>query len=66
MQGKNGNSKTETRKPKLPPGYGLDISDPDFVFLVRQDGSQVAVFNGWSASADHIELAAEEDLRRDS
>lgn len=66
MQGENGDSETEAREPRLPLGYRSDASDPDLLFLVRQDGSQVAVFNGWSASPDHIERAAEEDLRRDS
>lgn len=50
----------------MPPGYRLDESDPDFVFLLRQDSSQVAVFNSSGASPEHIEAAADEDARKRS
>ena len=53
-----------TKGPELPQGYRLDTSDPDFVFVLRQDGSRVAVFNAQSASAEHIQEAADEDFRR--
>ncbi len=49
--------------PELPPGYRLDQSQADFVFLLRLDGSRVAVFNAWSTTAEHITQAAREDLR---
>lgn len=53
-------------EPELPPGYRLDMRQADFLFLLRQDDSQVAVFNAWSASAEHIRAAADEDLKRRS
>lgn len=44
----------------------MDRRQADFVFLLRQDDSQVAVFNGWSASAVHIWEAANKDFRKRS
>lgn len=50
-------------EPRLPLGYRLDEGQPDFVFLIRPDGSRVAVFGGLGASRESIEGAAEKDLR---
>lgn len=53
----------EANEPNLPRGYRLDEGQPDFVFLIRPDGSQVAVFSGLGASRVAIEEAARSDLR---
>jgi hypothetical protein len=43
---------------RLPPGYGLDESDPDIVVLRRPDGTKVAVFSALGATFESIQQAA--------
>ena len=43
--------------------YYLDESDPDIVFLRRQDGSFVAAFSARGATKEGIVEAAKEDYR---
>ena len=50
-------------EPRLPRGYRLAEGQPDFVFLIRPDGSQAAVFSGLGASAGSIEETAQRDLQ---
>lgn len=45
----------------LPPGYSLDRSDPDVLFLRRWDGSSVAAFSSRGATKEGIVEAAEAD-----
>jgi hypothetical protein len=47
--------------PWLPPGYNLDGSDPDILFLRRWDGSAVAAFSARGATREGIKEAAEMD-----
>jgi hypothetical protein len=52
--------------PKLPAGYWLDrVTDPDVLMLRRPNGSVVAVFNMWAATAEAIEKVANEDAEQD-
>jgi hypothetical protein len=52
--------------PKLPAGYWLDlVFDPDTLILRRPDGSLVAVFSMWGATAEAIEKVAKEDAEQD-
>jgi hypothetical protein len=48
---------------RLPPGYVLDISDPDVLILRRSDGSSVAAFSADGADPSKVRWAAEEDRR---
>jgi hypothetical protein len=48
---------------RLPPGYVLDISDPDVLILRRSDGSSVAAFSAAGADPSEVRWAAEEDRR---
>jgi hypothetical protein len=48
----------------LPPGYVLDILDPDVVILRREDGSMVGAFSARGASPDSIKHTAEEDTQK--
>jgi hypothetical protein len=45
----------------LPPGYDLDRSDPDVLFLRRWDGSSVAAFSARGATRAGIAEAVEDD-----
>ena len=45
----------------LPPGYDLDRSDPDVLFLRRWDGSSVAAFSARGATKAGIVEAVEDD-----
>jgi hypothetical protein len=45
----------------LPPGYGLDRSDPDVLLLRRWDGSSVAAFSARGATRAGIVEAVEDD-----
>lgn len=47
--------------PWLPPGYSLDGSDPDILFLRRWDGSSVAAFSARGATKEGVKEAAEVD-----
>ncbi len=47
--------------PWLPPGYSLDGSDPDILFLRRWDGSAVAAFSARGATREGIKEAVEAD-----
>ncbi len=59
----NGHVKHE--KPKLLPkfNYYLDESDPDILFLRREDGTSVAAFSAAGATREGIVAAAKEDYR---
>ena len=48
--------------PPLPPGYALDISDPDVLLLLRADGTTAAAFSALGATARGITDAAEQDV----
>ena len=52
VQGSDGDS--ESRSPYLPSGNHVDESDREFLIVLREDGSEVAVFG---------ERAAWEDIR---
>lgn len=45
----------------LPPGYQLDRSDPDILFLRRPDGRSVAAFSVRGATHDGVAETAWED-----
>jgi hypothetical protein len=45
----------------LPPGYALDVLDPDVVILRREDGSMVGAFSSRGATPDSLRHTAEED-----
>lgn len=47
----------------LPPGYHLDVSDPDILFLRRPDGRIVAAFSARGATHDGIAETAWADYR---
>lgn len=48
----------------LPPGYVLDILDPDVVILRREDGSMVGAFSLRGATPESIRHTAEEDKQK--
>ena len=48
----------------LPPGYVLDILDPDLVVLRREDASMVAAFSAQGATPDSIRHTAQEDMQK--
>lgn len=50
-------------EPQLPVGYRLELNVPDFLFLLRPDGSRVGVFHAWSWSKEAVEAAAEQDVQ---
>ena len=52
----------ESRLPKF--DYYLDESDPDIVFLRREDGAVVAAFSAQGATREDVREAAEEDYLR--
>ena len=45
-------------KPRLPPGYSLDLSDPDVLVLRCPHGTEVARFSARGATAEAIEREA--------
>jgi len=47
-----------SRDPRLPSGYRLDRSDPDVLVLVCPQGTAVARFSAWGATAEAIEREA--------
>ena len=47
-----------SEEPRLPPGYGLDRSDPDVLVLRGPHGAAVARFSAWGATAEAIEQEA--------
>jgi hypothetical protein len=52
---------TGSEEPRLPPGYWLDISDPDVWTLRRSEGWVVAHFSARGAPKEAIEEIAWED-----
>jgi hypothetical protein len=48
---------------RLPPGYSLDLSDPDVLVLVCPHGTAVARFSAWGAAAEAIEREARTHYR---
>jgi hypothetical protein len=50
-----------SEKPRLPPGYRLDRSDPDVWALRRPEGWMVAHFSAQGATREANEQAAWED-----
>jgi hypothetical protein len=44
--------------PRLPPGYSLDLSDPDVLVLRCPHGTEVARFSARGATAEAIEREA--------
>jgi hypothetical protein len=59
--GREGCAVEERELPKF--DYYLDESDPDIVFLRRQDGAFVAAFSASGATTEGIVEAAQEDYR---
>ena len=47
-----------SRDPLLPPGYTLDLSDPDVLVLLCPQGTAVARFSARGATAEAIEQEA--------
>ena len=47
-----------SREPRLPPGYSLDLSDPDVLVLLCPHGTAVARFSARGATAEAIEQEA--------
>jgi hypothetical protein len=45
-------------EPRLPPGYGLERSDPDVLVLLCPHGTTVARFSARGAKAEAIEREA--------
>lgn len=56
-------STIQTESLRLPPGYQLDSSDPDILFLRTSDGHPAAAFSARGASREGIEEAAWEAHR---
>ena len=52
---------TGLEEPRLPPGYWLDISDPDVWTLRRSEGWVVARFSARGIAKEAIEQTAWED-----
>jgi hypothetical protein len=48
-------------EPRLPPGYRLDMSDPDVLALRRPEGWVVAYFSVRGATKEAVEQTAWED-----
>ena len=59
------NGRLKQQKPRLLPkfNYYLDESDPDLIFLRREDGTFVAAFSAAGATREGLVEAAEEDYR---
>ncbi|MEJ7815439.1 MAG: hypothetical protein WKF53_09715 [Rubrobacter sp.] len=47
-----------SKEVRLPPGYSLDLSDPDVLVLLCPHGTAVARFSARGAAADAIEQEA--------
>ena len=47
-----------SREPRLPPGYSLDLSDPDVLVLLCPNGTAIARFSAQGATAEAIEREA--------
>jgi hypothetical protein len=47
-----------SREPRLPPGYSLDLSDPEVLVLRSPHGTAVARFSARGAAAEAIEREA--------
>jgi hypothetical protein len=52
-----------SKDPRLPSGYSLDRSDPDVLVLLCPDGTAVARFSAWGATAEAIEQEARRHYR---
>jgi hypothetical protein len=50
-------------EPRLPPGYFLDRSEPGVLVLLCSQGTVVARFSTWGATAESIEQEAREHYR---
>jgi hypothetical protein len=50
-------------EPRLPPGYTLDLSDPDVLVLLCPDGEAIARFSARGATAEAIEREARKHHR---
>ena len=48
----------------LPPGYTLNVLDPDVLILRREDGSMVGAFSARGATEGELCRTAQEDLRQ--
>jgi len=48
----------------LPPGYVLDVLDPEVVILRREDGSMVGAFSTAGSTPESIRHAAQRDIRK--
>ncbi len=59
------NGRVKQEKPELLPkfNYYLDESDPDVIFLRREDGTFVAAFSAAGATREGLLDAAKEDYR---
>ncbi len=55
--------KMQDKPSVLPPGYVLDVSDPDVLVLRRSDGSSVAAFSAHGADPTEVCRVDEEDQR---
>ena len=53
-----------SREPRLPPGYSLDLSDPDVLVLLCPQGVAVARFSAQGATAEAIEREARTHHRK--
>ena len=47
-----------SEEPRLPTGYSLDRSDPDVLVLRCPQGTVIARFSAWGATAEAIEHEA--------
>jgi hypothetical protein len=52
-----------SREVRLPPGYRVDLSDPDVLVLRSPDGAAVARFSTRGATAEAIEREARTHYR---
>jgi hypothetical protein len=50
-------------EPRLPPGYSLDLSDPDVLVLRCPNGTEVARFSAQGVTAESIEREARKHHR---
>jgi hypothetical protein len=50
-------------EPRLPPGYSLDLSDPDVLVLRCPNGTTIARFSAQGATAEAIEQEARTHYR---
>jgi hypothetical protein len=53
-----------SREPRLPPGYSLDLSDPDVLVLRCPHGTAFARFSSQGATAEAIEREARTHHRK--